>query len=124
MLFFAGKLEELPEIDRKIYFPETSKSHPVMHVQGNPTFSLSYRLVDFCYNITLVNSEGTVELKPPGSLQCTFRIYMPYGNRVALKLQTGDENDSEGSYIFTQEKKQLQALFPAEYHKIKHIFLP
>lgn len=47
---------------------------------------------------------------------------MPYGNRVALKLQTGDENDSEGLYIFTQEKKQLQALFPAEYHKNKAYF--
>ncbi|XP_050299041.1 uncharacterized protein LOC126737949 isoform X2 [Anthonomus grandis grandis] len=86
----CGKLEELPESDRNIYFPETSRSQPFMHVHGNPTFSVSYRLVDYCYNITFVNKEGSVELKPDGQLLCTFRIYMPHGNRIALKLRIGD----------------------------------
>lgn len=88
--FVSGKLEELAEPERNIYFPETSKSQPFMHVHGNPTFSILYRLVDYCYNITFINRVGEVELKPTNRLQCTFRIYMPYGNRVALKLQIGD----------------------------------
>lgn len=61
-----------------------------MDAHGNPTFAVSYRLVDYCYNITYVNKDGTVELKALGKLQCTFRIYLPYGNRIALKLQIGD----------------------------------
>ncbi|CAG9761700.1 unnamed protein product [Ceutorhynchus assimilis] len=91
----CGKLEELPDSDRNIYFPETSKSLPFMHVHGKPTFAISYRLVDYCYNITFMDKDGTVELKPSGQLQCTFRIYMPYGNRVALKLQIGDSKVKE-----------------------------
>ncbi|ERL91610.1 hypothetical protein D910_08940, partial [Dendroctonus ponderosae] len=90
-----SKLEELAEPERNIYFPETSKSQPFMHVHGNPTFSILYRLVDYCYNITFINRVGEVELKPTNRLQCTFRIYMPYGNRVALKLQIGDSAAKE-----------------------------
>ncbi|KAL1516741.1 hypothetical protein ABEB36_000605 [Hypothenemus hampei] len=68
-----------------------------MHVHGNPIFSISYRLVDYCYNITLKTRDGVVELKPKGQLQCTFRIHMPHGNRIALKLQIGDSSTQEST---------------------------
>ncbi|XP_066250843.1 uncharacterized protein [Euwallacea similis] len=100
----CGKLEELPETDRKIYFPETNKSQPSIHLHGSPIFALAYRLVDICYNITFFHKEGTVELKPTGMLQCTFRIYMPYGNRIALKLLIGDGQAKEKIQTIQSQK--------------------
>ncbi|XP_068905882.1 uncharacterized protein [Tenebrio molitor] len=89
----CGKLEELPESDRHVYFP-FSHTPPVMHTHGNPVFTLSYHLVDYCYNVTFVARNGSFELKPTGELQCTFKIYLPYGNRVALNLQIGDSTST------------------------------
>ncbi|KAK9876707.1 hypothetical protein WA026_014947 [Henosepilachna vigintioctopunctata] len=85
----CGKLEELSEIDRRIYFP-TSHTPPLMKLINRPIFSISYHLVDYCYNITFVTKNGSFELKPTGELMCTFKIYLPYGNRVALTLIIGD----------------------------------
>jgi hypothetical protein len=65
-----------------------------MHTHGNPVFTLSYHLVDYCYNVTFVARNGSFELKPTGELQCTFKIYLPYGNRVALNLQIGDSTST------------------------------
>ncbi|XP_015833125.1 uncharacterized protein LOC103312261 isoform X4 [Tribolium castaneum] len=89
----CGKLEELPESDRNVYFP-FSHTPPVMHTHGNPVFALSYHLVDYCYNVTFVARNGSFELKPTEELQCTFKIYLPYGNRVALNLQIGDSTST------------------------------
>lgn len=89
----CGKLEELAENDRHVYFP-FSHTPPVMHTHGNPVFGLSYHLVDYCYNVTFVARNGSFELKPQGELQCTFRIYLPFGNRVALNLQIGDSTST------------------------------
>lgn len=85
----CGKLEELSESDRHIYFP-FSHVAPFLHLHANPMFAFSYRLVDYCYNMTFVAKNGSFELKPTGELECTFKIYLPYGNRVALILHIGD----------------------------------
>ncbi len=65
-----------------------------MTLRGNPIFTLSYYLVDFCYNVTFLEKNGSFELKPSGKLMCTFKIYLPYGNRVALRLQIGDTSST------------------------------
>ncbi|XP_060519804.1 uncharacterized protein LOC132698003 isoform X2 [Cylas formicarius] len=91
----CGKLEELAEAERHIHFPSIFRSQPFMHLHGKPTFSVSYRLVDYCYNVTFVSRNGSFELRPTGELQCTFKIYLPYGNRIALKLQIGDSSTRE-----------------------------
>ncbi|XP_045464827.1 uncharacterized protein LOC123674047 [Harmonia axyridis] len=87
----CGKLEELPESDRRIYFP-VSHTPPLMRLMNDPVFTLSYHLVDYCYNITFLTRNGSFELKPTGELMCTFKIYLPHGNRVALTLHIGDSS--------------------------------
>lgn len=89
----CGKLEEIAENERHIYFP-SSHMPPFLHIHGKPVFSFSYRLVDYCYNVTFVTRNGSFELKPNGDLQCTFKIFLPYGNRVALTLNVGDSTST------------------------------
>lgn len=89
----CGKLEELSDNERHIYFP-SSHTRPFMHLQGGPIFSISYHFVDYCYNVTFTTRNGSYELKPNGDLQCTFKIFLPYGYRVALKLRIGDNTSS------------------------------
>jgi hypothetical protein len=93
----CGKLEELPPSGRKLYFPapsllpSTSSSvTPSLRLHGNPIFAFTYRLVDYCYNVTLTSRNDTLILRPTAGLHCTFRFHLPYGNRVSLHLQTGD----------------------------------
>ncbi|KAF5284887.1 hypothetical protein FQR65_LT13379 [Abscondita terminalis] len=89
----CGKLEELSDSDRHIYFP-SSHTAPFLHLHGNPMFGFSYKTVDYCYNMTFVTRNGSFELKPSENLECTFKIYLPYGNRVALTLQIGDSTST------------------------------
>jgi hypothetical protein len=93
----CGKLEELPPSGRRFYFPASSLSSatsspitPSLHLHGNPIFAFTYRLVDYCYNVTLTSRNDTLLLRPTAGLHCTFRIHLPYGNRVSLHLQTGE----------------------------------
>jgi hypothetical protein len=93
----CGKLEELPPSGRRLYFPApmlssatSSSITPSLHLHGNPIFAFTYRLVDYCYNVTLTSRNDTLFLRPTAELHCTFRIHLPYGNRVSLHLQTGD----------------------------------
>ena len=95
----CGKLEELPLSGRRLYFPSLSLSlssstpssvMPSLHLHGNPIFAFTYRLVDYCYNVTLTSRNDTLILRPTAGLHCTFRIHLPYGQRVSLHLQTGE----------------------------------
>ncbi|XP_056636815.1 uncharacterized protein LOC130445275 [Diorhabda sublineata] len=94
----CGKLEELSEVDRHVYFPASSvlsstqfsHTRPTMHLKGKPIFSILYRLVDYCYNVTFFARNGSFELQPKEQLQCSFKIHLPYGNRVALNLWPGN----------------------------------
>lgn len=90
----CGKLEELSESDRHIYFPP-SHTPPFLHIYGNPVFTLNYHLVDYCYNVTFTSRNGSFDLtSPKNDLQCTFKIYLPYGHRIALTLSIGDNSRS------------------------------
>lgn len=101
----CGKLEELPETDRQIYFP-SSHFPPFLHIHGNPIFAFSYHLVDYCYNVTFMAKNDSFELRPNGDLQCTFKIYLPYGNRVALTLHIGDSSSTGIPETFTELAEQ------------------
>lgn len=66
----------------------------MFYLQGSPIFGFTYRLVDHCYNITFTSKNGSYEIKPNGELQCTFKIFLPYGNRIALTINVGDSTST------------------------------
>lgn len=105
----CGKLEEIPDNERHIYFP-SSHTPPFLHIHGKPVFTFAYRLVDYCYNLTFTTRNGSFELKPNGGdLQCTFKISLPYGNRIALTLNVGDGTstglpETEGEILEDERK--------------------
>ncbi|XP_035898286.1 uncharacterized protein LOC118505883 isoform X4 [Anopheles stephensi] len=85
----CGKLEELPASERAFHFQ--SHHNTTLWLHNSPLFSLQYRLVDYCYNMTLREQNGTVQLRPgDASLDCYFRIHLPYGYRIALQLWTNE----------------------------------
>lgn len=89
----CGKLEQLSDSEKHLYFP--SSHMPVfLHLDGSPVFTLNYRIVDHCYNVTFLARNGTFELKPTSELDCTFQIYLPYGYRVQLLLEVGDSTST------------------------------
>ncbi|KAK6632813.1 hypothetical protein RUM43_013584 [Polyplax serrata] len=88
----CGKLEELNVVERKLYFPSLSESkRPYLLVHKSPMFSLNYHLVDYCYNVTFISRNGSLVLNPVKNLLCHFRVHLPYGNRVLLRLQMGED---------------------------------
>ncbi|XP_053678642.1 uncharacterized protein LOC128729018 [Anopheles nili] len=85
----CGKLEELPSSERSFHFQ--SHRNTTLQLHNAPLFSLRYRLVDYCYNMTLREQNGTVVLRPgDAALDCYFRIHLPYGYRIALQLLTNE----------------------------------
>nr|CAD7435178.1 unnamed protein product [Timema monikensis] len=96
----CGKLEEIPLTGRTIYFPSTLTSTTSFNFQGSPVFAFIYHLVDYCYNVTLTSSNDTLTLRPHQGLHCTFRIHLPYGNRVSVQLQVGEDPPLETEYPF------------------------
>nr|XP_024215536.1 uncharacterized protein LOC106687239 isoform X2 [Halyomorpha halys] len=82
----CGKLEEIPEEDRQLYFPS---GPPEIRIVGSPAFSISYRRVDPCYNVTMKGRNASVELSPSRQTDCTYNIMLPYGYRVSYTLQIG-----------------------------------
>ncbi|XP_068083923.1 uncharacterized protein [Anabrus simplex] len=90
----CGKLEELPATGRLLYFPPPPplSAAPAVNLRGSPVFAFSYRLVDYCYNVTLTAKNDSFVLRPSSGLHCTFKIHLPYGNRVYLRLQIGFED--------------------------------
>ncbi|EEB17501.1 conserved hypothetical protein [Pediculus humanus corporis] len=79
-------------MERKFYFPSlTERGKPFLVVHKGPVFSLNYHLVDYCYNVTYTSRNGSLVLNPIKNLLCHFRVHLPYGNRVLLRLQMGDD---------------------------------
>jgi hypothetical protein len=123
----CGKLEEFPPSGRRFYLPAPSLSSatsypviPSLHLHGDPIFAFTYRLVDYCYNVTLTSRNDTLFLRPTSGLHCTFRIHLPYGNRVSLHLQTGEVNlltsENPGHHISEHHSVTPQGhLPPAEF---------
>ncbi|ETN67529.1 hypothetical protein AND_000656 [Anopheles darlingi] len=81
-------MEELPPEERSFHFQ--NHTNTTLRVHNQPLFSFHYRLVDYCYNVTLRDRAATLRLRPSAgtALDCYFRIHLPYGYRVALQLLT------------------------------------
>ncbi|KAM7348381.1 uncharacterized protein ACRADG_007714 isoform 6-T15 [Cochliomyia hominivorax] len=90
----CGKLEELEASDRVYHFNVEDEEASVQFYK-NPMFSLSYKLVDYCYNVSTSNESGEFYIRPSmkDSLECYFRIHLPYGNRVLLRMVTNNDSD-------------------------------
>lgn len=91
----CGKLEELPINDRTLYF--LSQKNSSVKIHKNPLFSFSYKLVDYCYNITLTDRNNSFFLQPKETLECYFKIHLPYGNKIILNLITNLKNQSDSN---------------------------
>lgn len=83
----CGKLEEYLLEERTFYFKKQNNSS--IEINGSPIFRLTYKLVDYCYNVTLSGKNNSIFLQPiQANLDCNFRVHLPYGNRVALSIVT------------------------------------
>lgn len=82
----CGKLEDLAVNERIYYFPLHLNTSVVLH--KSPLFSLNYKLVDYCYNVTMTARNSSVLLEPQYDLECFFKIHLPYGNQIELDLYT------------------------------------
>lgn len=91
--FLCGKLEDLSLSERTYYFSYHQNTSVALH--NHPMFSFNYKLVDYCYNITLTEQNSSYYLQPKASLECYFKIHLPYGNRVELNLITNLRNASD-----------------------------
>uniref|UniRef100_A0A6E8PJD8 Uncharacterized protein n=1 Tax=Aedes aegypti TaxID=7159 RepID=A0A6E8PJD8_AEDAE len=101
----CGKLEELPKHERTFYFQRHRNTSLVVH--NRAVFSFNYRLVDYCYNVTLSDRNGSVLLRPLRGLDCRFKIHLPYGNRVRLRLVVNADGDSVSSSVVDREQVDL-----------------
>ncbi|XP_055525442.1 uncharacterized protein LOC129718573 isoform X3 [Wyeomyia smithii] len=103
----CGKLEELPKRDRTFHFQKHRSTLVIVH--NRPVFSFNFRLVDYCYNVTISDRNSSVLLRPLRGLDCHFRIHLPFGNRVSLRLLTnaGAQSEPEGSSVTNHEQIDL-----------------
>lgn len=95
----CGKLEQIPSPNRH-YIYQASNKTPTLELHGRPTFAAIFRQVDHCHDVLLTARNGSFEVGPIYKLLCSYRIHLPYGNRVALRLQmgTGSMEDRENDY--------------------------
>ncbi|CRK91200.1 CLUMA_CG004883, isoform A [Clunio marinus] len=85
----CGKLEEFSENHRTIYFH--SYTNVTLKTHKNPTFYIAFKFVDYCYNITLMNRNNLTLIQASDlTSKCHFKIHLPYGNRIAMRLQIDD----------------------------------
>lgn len=87
----CGKLEELTDSQRTLYFH--SFSNTIFNIYNYPKFHFIYKLVDFCYNITLLDHNSSFVIQPTSrlALKCHFKIHLPFGNEIALKLRLNSD---------------------------------
>lgn len=89
----CGKLEELNSNERTYHFDILKNSK--IQFYKNPMFSLTYKLVNYCYNLTLTNETGEYLIAPGGkeALECYFHIHLPYGNKIDLQLVINNHSE-------------------------------
>lgn len=80
----CGKIEDIPLNNRISYFP--LQRNTTIYVIKNPTFELQYEFVDYCHNITLSSQNDSILIRPKQKIKCYFRVHVPYGNRIELRL--------------------------------------
>lgn len=89
----CGKLEEYLLDERTFYFREHQNTS--VQLSGSPVFRFTYKLVDYCYNVTISDKNNSIFLQPiQSSLDCNFRIHLPYGNRISFSLITNLNSDN------------------------------
>ncbi|CAF4926780.1 unnamed protein product [Pieris macdunnoughi] len=98
----CGKLEQIPLQSRRYLYQSSSK--PELELHGRPTFAAIYRLVDHCHDVLLTARNGSFDVGPTVKLICSYKIHLPYGNRVALRLQMGTK-PNENSNVVHEESK-------------------
>ncbi|KAL7030062.1 hypothetical protein ACKWTF_006501 [Chironomus riparius] len=89
----CGKLEELSESQRTLYFQ--SFDNTSFSIFNYPKFYFVYKLVDYCYNVTLMDQNSSFIIQPMShlALKCHFKIHLPFGHNIALKLRlNGSDN--------------------------------
>ncbi|GAB0092216.1 C-type lectin-like [Sergentomyia squamirostris] len=89
----CGKLEELPHNERTYYFADHTNTS--LRVYNHAYFAIDYKIVDYCYNVTLSQRNQTFFLQPMGSLECSFKIHIPYGYKINLMLTLNAHNVTE-----------------------------
>lgn len=96
----CGKLEEFPENRRTLYFQ--SYANTTLRVHRNPKFYIAFKFVDYCYNVSLLQRNDSYFVQAADStLKCHFKIHLPYGNRIALKLQISS-SENEKNFVAKQ----------------------
>lgn len=80
----CGKLEDILPSERVYYFP--LQQNMSIHLERNPLFSLNFKLVDYCYNVTMTERNSSFLLEPKLDLECYFLVHLPYGNRIELNI--------------------------------------
>lgn len=81
--------------ERIYYYASHINTSMILH--KNPLFSLNYKLVDYCYNVTLTARNDSILLEPKYDLECFFKIHLPYGNQIELNLFTNYYTKSYGT---------------------------
>lgn len=80
----CGKLEDITPNERVYYFP--LQQNVSVQFDRNPVFSLNFKLVDYCYNVTMTSRNNSILLEPRHELECYFLVHLPYGNQIELNL--------------------------------------
>lgn len=94
----CGKLEEFPESQRTLYFH--SLANATVKTARRPAFRFAYKLVDHCYNVTLLDRNSSFVIRTTQlALKCHFKIHLPFGNRIKLRLRLGNEADTSVAAI-------------------------
>lgn len=84
----CGKLEQIPVASRRwLYYPNSKNM--VLELHGRPMFAANFHLVDHCHDVLLTARNGSFEIGPADRLFCSYKIHLPYGSRVAMRLQMG-----------------------------------
>ena len=99
----CGKLEELPESRRILYFK--SYANTTWSVFNYPKVYFVYKLVDHCYNITFLERNSSFVIEPTLlALKCHFKIHLPFGNQIELKLRLNGSKGDEQNFLYNEIK--------------------
>lgn len=121
----CGKLEEFPENRRTLYFP--SSSNISFSLNDYPKFRFAFKFVDNCYNVTFLEQNASFVIEPSDSqLKCHFKIHLPFGNKVRLKLRlNGDDVKSAAENVvesYRTIKKSVEGKFSFSDLKMDDFF--
>lgn len=102
----CGKLEQISMDNRKYY---TENSDAVIQIRGRPTFAVTFRIVDYCHEVFLIERNGSFVVGPTEKIWCSFTIHLPYGNKVAIRLEiaTGPLSNSNSLSVIKEDSDDI-----------------